>query len=179
MIYTLKSNPCDQNEQIRSWKKNSLLNSHFMIRKENQKMTSTYTIASLNDLTKVAINLIGDYPQARILAFRGAMGVGKTTFIKALCEALEVEDPVNSPSFAIINEYKTAKGTPIYHFDFYRIKTLEEAFDFGYEDYFYSGNYCMIEWPEKIEELLPAQHLEVSLEEQDAGVRAITVTEMN
>ena len=141
-------------------------------------MTSIHRLESLEDLNDVAATFIRNYPKARILAFRGAMGVGKTTFIKALCEVLGVTDTVNSPSFAIINEYETSTGAPVYHFDFYRIKNTEEAYDFGYEDYFYSGNYCLIEWPEKIESLLPAQHLEVNIKEQNSGVRIITVTEM-
>jgi tRNA threonylcarbamoyladenosine biosynthesis protein TsaE len=141
-------------------------------------MASIYKLESLEELNNVAATFLRDYPKARILAFRGEMGVGKTTFIKALCEVLDVADTVNSPSFAIINEYETSNGAPVYHFDFYRIKNTEEAYDFGYEDYFYSGHYCLIEWPEKIETLLPEQHIEVNIEEQDSGTRLITVTEM-
>jgi tRNA threonylcarbamoyladenosine biosynthesis protein TsaE len=91
------------------------------------------------------------------------MGAGKTTFIKALCRELGVDDIVQSPTFAIINEYKTRQGNSIFHFDFYRIRKPEEAFDIGYEDYFYSGSYCFIEWPELVESLLPADTIRVTL----------------
>lgn len=108
-----------------------------------------------NDLVPAAEKLIAAYPDSRVFAFYGRMGAGKTTFIKAICKVLGVQDVVQSPSFAIINEYKTEAGASVFHFDFYRIKKLEEVFDIGYEDYIYSGNYCFLEWPELIEELLP------------------------
>jgi tRNA threonylcarbamoyladenosine biosynthesis protein TsaE len=100
------------------------------------------------------------------------MGAGKTTFIKAICEALGVDDVITSPTFAIVNEY-TAQGSPIYHFDFYRIKKLEEVYDMGFEDYFYSGELCLIEWPELIEEVLPSDAVKVSIQEKEDGSRAI------
>ena len=104
------------------------------------------------------------------------MGAGKTTFIKAVCEELGVTDVINSPTFAIINEYRSeTAGELIYHFDFYRINKVEEAFDFGYEDYFYSGALCFIEWPELIEELLPMDAVKVTIEEQADGSRVITL----
>jgi tRNA threonylcarbamoyladenosine biosynthesis protein TsaE len=106
------------------------------------------------------------------------MGVGKTTFIKALCHELGSRDYVTSPTFALINEYKTARGNVIYHFDFYRIKKIEEAFDLGYEDYIYSGNYCFIEWPEMIESLLPEGIVEVRIKEDPNGTRQIEVRKM-
>ena len=117
-----------------------------------------------------------------VIAFYGKMGAGKTTFIKALCEELGVEDVITSPTFAIVNEYSTAADSSlftlhsslIYHFDFYRIKKLEEVYDMGYEDYFYSGNLCLIEWPELIEDLLPEDALRVTIEEQPDGSRTIT-----
>ncbi|MBQ4387837.1 MAG: tRNA (adenosine(37)-N6)-threonylcarbamoyltransferase complex ATPase subunit type 1 TsaE [Prevotella sp.] len=116
------------------------------------------------------INNIGD---ARVFAFYGKMGAGKTTFVKAICEELGVEDVITSPTFAIINEY-TADGEPIYHFDFYRIKRLEEVYDMGYEDYFYSGALCFIEWPELIEDILPDDAVRVSISEQEDGSRLVS-----
>ena len=108
-----------------------------------------------------------------VIAFYGKMGAGKTTFIKALCEELGVEDVITSPTFAIVNEYSLPSQGALYHFDFYRIKKLEEVYDMGYEDYFYSGNLCLIEWPELIEELLPEYALRVTIEEQPDGTRTI------
>ncbi len=102
------------------------------------------------------------------------MGAGKTTFIKAVCEALGVEDVITSPTFAIVNEYETP-SSPVYHFDFYRIKRLEEVYDMGYEDYFYSGALCFIEWPELIEELLPADAVRVTISEQADGTRLVSL----
>lgn len=108
-----------------------------------------------------------------VFAFYGAMGAGKTTFIRAVCEELGVRETVTSPTFAIINEYRGREGESIYHFDFYRINKLEEAFDFGYEDYFYSGNLCFIEWPELVEPLLPENTVKVYIAENDKGARII------
>ncbi|MDP1623088.1 MAG: tRNA (adenosine(37)-N6)-threonylcarbamoyltransferase complex ATPase subunit type 1 TsaE [Bacteroidales bacterium] len=107
-------------------------------------------------MPQIAKELIAEYPAARIFAFYGSLGAGKTTFIKAICNELGVRDIVQSPTFSIINEYKTEAGDSIYHFDFYRIRNITEVFDIGYEDYLYSGCYCFIEWPELIESLLPA-----------------------
>lgn len=108
-----------------------------------------------------------------VFAFYGKMGAGKTTFVKALCEVLGVEDAVSSPTFAIVNEYEAANGCPIYHFDFYRIKRLSEAYDMGCDEYFYSGNPCFIEWPELIEEILPEETVKVTIEEQTDGTRLL------
>ena len=118
------------------------------------------------------INHIGDH---RVFAFYGKMGAGKTTFIKAVCEELGVEDVITSPTFAIVNEYQVSDKTPIYHFDFYRVKKLEEAYDMGYEDYFYSGSLCFIEWPELIEDILPDDAVRVSITEQADGSRIISL----
>ena len=107
--------------------------------------------------------LLTAFPGRRVFAFYGKMGAGKTTFIKVICSVLGSNDIVQSPSFSIINEYKTASGEALFHFDFYRIKKIEEVFDIGYEDFIYSGAYCFIEWPELIEELLPADIVRVKI----------------
>ena len=125
----------------------------------------------IEDAARQFIKLMGD---DTVFAFYGKMGVGKTTFIKALCKLLGVEDEVNSPTFAIINEYRSATTAElIYHFDFYRIKKLEEVYDLGYEDYFYSGALCFIEWPELIEELLPLDAKKITITENSDGSRTI------
>ena len=118
------------------------------------------------EAAKQFVNAIGNH---RVFAFYGHMGAGKTTFIKAICEELGVKDVITSPTFAIVNEY----DGPIYHFDFYRIKKLEEVYDMGYEDYFYSGALCFIEWPELIEELLPTDAVKVSIREHENGTRTL------
>ena len=130
-------------------------------------------IAHLSALQKSARLLLNNFQDERVFAFYGAMGAGKTTFIKAICRELGSSDYVTSPTFALINEYTTSNGSVIYHFDFYRIKKLEEAFDLGYEDYIYSGNYCFIEWPEMIEQLLPEGIVEVRIKEGDHGIRLV------
>ena len=135
-------------------------------------------ISDLSVLHDSAKLLLNNFPEDRIFAFYGAMGAGKTTFIKALCQELGSDDYVTSPSFSLINEYSTDNGSIIYHFDFYRIKKLEEAFDLGYEDYIYSGNYCFIEWPEMIESLLPAGIVEVRIKEVNNGERLMEAKKM-
>ena len=110
-----------------------------------------------------------------VFAFYGKMGAGKTTFIKAVCEELGVEDTVTSPTFAIVNEYEAAGGRPIYHFDFYRIKKVSEAYDMGCEEYFYSGHPCFIEWPELIEEVLPEETVNVTIEALSNGERRLVL----
>ena len=133
-------------------------------------------IQSLEQIREAArrfIELMGDHT---VFALYGKMGAGKTTFIKAVCEELGVTDMVTSPTFAIVNEYRSdTTGELIYHFDFYRIKKLEEVYDMGYEDYFYCGAVCFIEWPELIEELLPGDTVKVTIEEQPDGERLLTV----
>ena len=127
-------------------------------------------IQNLEGLRPAAEEFIQAMNGRTVFAFFGKMGAGKTTFVKALCEALEVSDVVNSPTFSIVNEYQSEKlGKPIYHFDFYRIKKLEEAYDMGAEDYFYSGNLCLIEWPELIEDILPEDAVRVEIEEMEDG----------
>jgi len=130
---------------------------------------------SIDDLYLVAGELIRTHPTARIFAFYGEMGAGKTTFIKALCTALGVDDNVSSPTFALVNQYQMVDGDTVFHFDFYRIKKIEEVLDIGYEDYFYSGSYCLIEWPEKIEQLLPDETLRVNITvEESSGERVFS-----
>ncbi len=114
-------------------------------------------------LKEVADDLIREFGNQRVFALYGAMGAGKTTFIQAICHQLGSNDPVTSPTFAIVNEYSASGSSSVFHFDFYRIRDLEEAFDLGYEDYFYSGNYCLIEWPERIEPLLPERYVQVEI----------------
>jgi len=126
-------------------------------------MKKVITIKNIEELDGAATELLHYYPTEKIFAFYGEMGVGKTTFIKALCKKLGVKDNTSSPTFSIINEYHAARGEKIYHFDFYRIKNENELYDLGYEEYFYSNNYCFIEWPEKIENMLPAFTLKIKL----------------
>ncbi len=131
-------------------------------------------ISTLHNIHSAAQAFLEATDVNRVFAFYGKMGAGKTTFIKALCEELGVEDAVNSPTFAIVNEYySTRLNGPIFHFDFYRIKRIEEAFDIGTDDYFYSGAPCFIEWPELIEDILPEEAVRVSIEEQPDGTRTI------
>ncbi len=128
-------------------------------------------------LVEAAKSFISQMDDRTVFAFHGNMGVGKTTFIKAICEELGVEDVINSPTFAIINEYRSATTAElIYHFDFYRINKLSEAEDIGTEDYFYSGALCFIEWPEKIEELLPCDTVHVYITENEDGSRTVSLT---
>jgi len=122
-----------------------------------------FTCRTESELLSVAGELIRAYPESRVFALYGKMGAGKTTFIKAVCSHLQATDTIQSPSFAIINEYRSISGESIFHFDFYRIKKIEEAYDIGYEDYFYSGSYCFIEWPELIEELLPEATVRIKI----------------
>lgn len=141
-------------------------------------MTTTLTIPSLDAIDSVArqfVDLMDDYT---VFAFNGEMGAGKTTFINALSRVLGVdEDPTNSPSFAIINEYRSSTTAElIYHFDLYRLENLEEAFDIGVEDYLDSGAICFLEWPERIADILPDDTVRVDIAEQPDGSRLLTVT---
>jgi len=132
----------------------------------------------IKDLNRIAKRLISEFPGERVFAFYGKMGAGKTTFIQSVCKALGSGDTVTSPTFALINEYKTGDRQSVFHFDFYRIKNMEEAFDLGYEDYLYSGSYCLIEWPELIEPLLPENIIKVKIEVADDGSRNITAVKV-
>lgn len=130
-------------------------------------------INDINSIREAARAFIKEMGERKVYAFYGKMGAGKTTFIKAVCEELGVADVITSPTFAIVNEY-TGGSKAIYHFDFYRIKKLEEVYDMGYEDYFYSGSLCFIEWPELIEDILPADAVRVSISEQEDGSRLVS-----
>ena len=133
-------------------------------------------IQSLDHIHEAAREFIAAMGDNTVFALYGKMGAGKTTFVKALCQGLGVEDVVTSPTFAVINEYRSdIAGELIYHFDFYRIKKLEEVYDMGYEDYFYSGALCFIEWPELVEELLPGNTVKVAIEELEDGSRKLTM----
>ena len=133
--------------------------------------TKINSLADINEAAKQFIENMGD---GKVFAFYGKMGAGKTTFIKAICEELGVDDVITSPTFAIVNEYQSATtGDSIYHFDFYRIKKLEEVYDMGYEDYFYSGSLCFLEWPELIDDLLPEDATKVTIEATDDGGRVV------
>ena len=129
-------------------------------------------IPSLDKIADAACKFINHIGENRVFAFYGGMGVGKTTFIKAICEQLGVQDAVTSPTFAIVNEYASDMG-PIYHFDFYRIKNQGEVMDLGFDEYAYSGNLCLMEWPELIEELLPEHTINVRIEETENGMRKV------
>ncbi len=126
-------------------------------------------------LEDAARQLLEAFPNQRIFAFYGEMGVGKTTFIKALCRALKVTDVTSSPSYGLIHEYRTVQGTSVYHFDFYRIEAVEEVYDIGYEEYMYSGEYCFLEWPELIDAILPEDTVRIVMSTQDKGVRNLIV----
>jgi tRNA threonylcarbamoyladenosine biosynthesis protein TsaE len=129
-----------------------------------------YGIGSILSTAHKLIAFAGD---EKLFLFYGDMGAGKTTFIQSLCAALGVHGPVTSPTFSIANEYSAAKGK-LYHFDFYRLKKQEEALDMGYEEYFYSGSYCFIEWPEKIPDLLPKHYIRVDIRVLNDTERKLT-----
>ncbi len=132
------------------------------------------TINGLDTIRSAARQFIENIGSSRVFAFYGKMGAGKTTFVKALCVELGCDDVITSPTFAIVNEYTDGEQQPVYHFDFYRIKKLEEVYDMGYEEYFYSGALCLIEWPELIEDVLPDDTVRVTIEEQADGSRLLT-----
>ncbi len=126
-------------------------------------MQRSIVINNLSELESAANELLNACEGKKVFAFYGSMGAGKTTFIKAICETLGVSESITSPTFSIVNEYLSDKGGKIYHFDFYRIKSVSEAYDMGYEDYFYSNAFCFIEWPEKIAGLIPENNVKVKI----------------
>ena len=127
-------------------------------------MEKSWRCQSEKELLAIAQELLQSFPNTKKLAFYGEMGAGKTTFSKALCEALQVKDVVSSPTFSIVNEYLSEQNGTVFHFDFYRLKNEQEAFDMGYEDYFYGNAYCLVEWPEKVENLLPSSFAKVQIQ---------------
>lgn len=138
----------------------------------------TIHIKNIEKIRAAAREFVNKIDDRRIFAFYGNMGAGKTTFIKAVCEELGISDVITSPTFAIVNEYEMPSSplhlpSSVYHFDFYRIRRLEEVYDMGYEDYFYSGALCFIEWPELIEDLLPADAVKVTIQVLPDGSRNI------
>ena len=137
----------------------------------------TITIQSIETIDDAARQFIKVMGERKIFAFYGAMGAGKTTFIKAICEALGVKDVINSPTFSIVNEYLDGKGNSIFHFDFYRLKREEEAYDIGFDDYVYSGCVCLMEWPELVENLLPEETVKVHIQEAEDGKRFVSFDE--
>ena len=137
-------------------------------------MNHTFQQITLEKLPQIAKEIIESFKDERIFAFFGSMGAGKTTLIKEICSYLNIEDIVCSPTFSIVNEYHNLKDESIFHFDFYRLKNIKEAYDIGYEDYFYSGYYCLIEWSEKIIELLPQNFVKIQINENESdGSRTI------
>lgn len=136
-----------------------------------------YKVSSVADLGSVAKILLNHFSDEKVFLFYGEMGVGKTTFIKVLCKELGVDEPTSSPTFSIVNEYLSINNKSIYHFDFYRIEKEEEVFDLGYEDYFYSGNFCFVEWPEKISNLLPENAIKVTIVQDEDKIRLISIAQ--
>lgn len=136
--------------------------------------TQTFRCQSLLQLESVAKEIIAALADEKIVAFYGEMGAGKTTLITAICRQLGVTDVASSPTFSIVNEYQTVNQETLYHFDFYRINSEEEAMDLGYENYFYSGDRCFIEWPEKIENLMQLPHSKIRIKVEDE-IRIITI----
>jgi tRNA threonylcarbamoyladenosine biosynthesis protein TsaE len=136
-------------------------------------------LKSVHDLPGAAEKLIEDFRDERIFAFYGKMGAGKTTFIKEICTFMEVEDVVTSPTFALINEYITVSGDSVFHFDFYRIEKASEAMNIGFEEYIYSDDYCLIEWPEKVEKIMPERFVKVTITEKENGNRVIEAQVIN
>lgn len=134
-----------------------------------------FQISSIDSIVLVAEQFVAAMGTHKLFAFHGEMGAGKTTFIKSLCDVLHVIDVVNSPTFAIVNDYETSLGDHLFHFDFYRLNTPQEALDFGVLDYFYGGHICFMEWPERIETLLPEETVDVFIAVQQDGTRVITV----
>lgn len=153
--------------------KNNAENTYYYMNK-----TITINCKSQNELPEIAASLLETFSEERFFAFFGNMGVGKTTLIKEMCLYLGVADNVCSPTFSIVNEYMSSNGLPIYHFDFYRLKNLEETYDIGYEEYFFSGNYCFTEWTEKVESLLPESYVRIDISEETDGTRKLVAKQI-
>ena len=134
-----------------------------------------FILKDISDIDTAAKIFVEKFGNKKIFAFYGEMGAGKTTFIKAVCKSMGVTGTITSPTFSLVNEYKTDNGMTIYHFDFYRIENIEDVYDFGYEDYFYSDKMCFIEWPELVETLLPEDVVEVKISVDDNEQRLISV----
>lgn len=132
-------------------------------------------IPSIDKIQEAARLFVSQMGDAKVFALYGQMGAGKTTFVKAVCRELGVEDVVTSPTFALVNEYTAGDGSPVFHFDFYRVKSLEEVYDMGFEDYLYGGALCLVEWPELVEELLPRDAVAVTIRANADGSRSIAV----
>jgi len=141
----------------------------------SDRLVKTYEKVSLEGLHEVANDFLYHAAERKIWLFEGEMGSGKTTLIKELCSALQVEDLVSSPTFSIVNEYKAGAGK-VYHFDFYRIKNEQEAYEIGTDEYFYSGEYCFIEWPGKIPSLIPSAHVTITIQVDDKEHRTIAIS---
>ena len=129
---------------------------------------------SLDELPGIVKTILHDMPGERIFALSGKMGAGKTTLIKAFCDIIGVEEVVASPTFSLVNEYTDSEGQSVFHFDFYRIEKIEEVFDIGYEEYFYSGDYCLIEWPELIMDLMPENYVLINIDVDEDDRRLFT-----
>lgn len=138
-------------------------------------MTRTIRITSEEELPQVAEAILAAAGRRTVIVFRGEMGAGKTTLIREIVAALGSTDTVTSPTFAIVNQYRGAENRPIYHFDFYRIEDIREAYDFGYEEYFYSGDLCLVEWPEKVEQLLPEEVVTVRIAVDNETTRTFEI----
>ncbi|MEI8202667.1 MAG: tRNA (adenosine(37)-N6)-threonylcarbamoyltransferase complex ATPase subunit type 1 TsaE [Bacteroidota bacterium] len=137
---------------------------------------NSFNCKNIDEIDGIVRNIFNTYPHERVFAFYGKMGSGKTTFIKKMCEQLGVECNTSSPTFAIINDYPKVDRGSVYHFDFYRIKNQMDALDIGFEEYLYSGNYCLIEWSEKIENLLPDNHIRIDIDVTENEQRIISLT---
>ena len=134
---------------------------------------NSITIFSLGELDRAAERFLELAGGHRVIAFSGELGAGKTTFIQAICRQLGIEVDVNSPTFSLVNEYFSPEGDSVFHFDLYRIESLEELYDMGYEEYFYSGSLCLIEWPEKARDLIPEDALWVQIKIGEKDVRIL------
>ncbi len=135
----------------------------------------TFRIENLQEIRETAKDFLDHFRKNRIFAFYGPLGSGKTTFIKALCKELQAEDNISSPTFSIINEYSSESNGEIYHFDFYRLEKQEEVYDLGYEEYFYSGKFCFIEWPELVKDILPEGTIHIRIQPNTSSIRLLKV----